>query len=96
MPAGAGAEESVQARGGAKKGKGGGGGREGVDKGDGGVSGAGDGDGKSDDGELSSNQQPAAGLALAEWGLAPGRVATLVKALLKFALEWGGEEKKFR
>lgn len=31
-----------------------------------------------------------------EWGMTPGRVTSLVKALLRVADEWGEEAKHFR
>lgn len=31
-----------------------------------------------------------------EWGMTPGRVTTLVKALVRVADEWGSEAKDFR
>lgn len=33
---------------------------------------------------------------VAEWGLTPGRVTSLVQALLRVAEEWGEEAKHFR
>lgn len=33
---------------------------------------------------------------VAEWGITPGRVTSLVQALLRVAEEWGEEAKHFR
>lgn len=37
-----------------------------------------------------------AGVKPNEWGLTPGRIATLVKALIRVSEEWGEEAKNFR